>query len=111
MLERHGDRFLARVFTEQERSCVMRHEKRRVERLAARFAAKEAIAKALGTGISDGISWTDIEVVSEPSGRPAVALHGRAAEVAASLGIASWSLSLTHTGGFSAASAIACAAR
>src|SRR5690606_37134845 len=66
MLERHGDRFLARVFTEQERSCVMRHEKRRVERLAARFAAKEAIAKALGTGISDGISWTDIEVVSEP---------------------------------------------
>lgn len=107
MLESHGDRFLTRVFTPAEREFALRHERRRVERLAVRFAAKEAVVKALGTGMTRGIAWTDVEVVVQITGQPTVALHGRAAEIAAERGVSAWSLSLTHTGAMSAASAIA----
>jgi holo-[acyl-carrier protein] synthase len=93
VLDRHGDRFLARIFTERERLQA----RGRVEDLAIRFAAKEAISKALGTGLSRGIRWQDLEVVSLPSGQPTVELHGRARERAEALGLKTWSISLSHS--------------
>ncbi len=107
MVARHGDRFLQRVFTRAERDYADANPRRRTEHLAARFAAKEAVLKALGTGWRDGIAWTDVEVIREPSGMPSVRLHGRAATIAAELGVTGWMLSLTHAGEHAAASAIA----
>jgi len=106
MVAEHGDRFLERCFTERERSYSA-DRKRRDEHLAGRFAAKEAVLKALGTGWNDGIGWTDVEVVLLPSGQPMVKLTGRAAEIARDLGIADWSLSISHTETHAVASAIA----
>ena len=95
-IDRYGKRFLQRVFTEGEiRYCESKAN--RNERFAARFAAKEAGMKALGTGWSRGIRWRDLEVRRQPGGRPTLAFHGRAAEVAGSLGVGNVSLSLTHT--------------
>ena len=77
-LERYGERFTHRLFTETERA----KSDRRVGRAASyakRFAAKEACAKALGTGIGQGVFWTDMGVVNMPSGRPTLALTGGAA--------------------------------
>ncbi len=105
-LEEHGERFLERVFTVRERQYAA-DSKRKNEHLAARFAAKEAVLKALGTGWSQGIAWTDVEVVLLPSGQPTVHLHGKAMEIADTMGVTGWSLSLTHTATMAAASAIA----
>ena len=77
VIERHGERFLARVFTDIERAKADRR-KNRVETYAKRFAAKEACAKALGTGIRHGVWWRDMGVVNMPSGRPTMALTGGA---------------------------------
>src|SRR3979411_2808710 len=76
-IERHGDRFLARVFIDLERAKAERR-KTRAETYAKRFAAKEACAKALGTGIRHGVWWRDMGVVNMPSGRPTMALTGGA---------------------------------
>lgn len=105
-VERFGDRFLERVFTQGERAYAG-DGPRRNEHLAARFAAKEAVFKALGTGWAQGVGWTDIEVVREASGRPVLLLHGKAREVAETLGVRRWHLSLTHTGTMAMASVIA----
>ncbi|HEX4321540.1 MAG TPA: holo-ACP synthase [Acidobacteriaceae bacterium] len=102
-MERFGDRFLNRIFTARERAYCLR-KKNAAESFAARFAAKEAAAKALGTGISFGVTWLEIEVTREPSGRPGLAFHGRAAEIAARLGVTHAALSLTHTGAMAMAS-------
>jgi len=110
MLDEHAERFEQRIFTPGEIRYAAERPKRRVEHLAARFAMKEAVLKALGTGWRGGIRWTDIEVVSDRLGRPGVALTGEAAEVAASLGAASWQVSISHAAGLAMASAIACAA-
>ena len=78
-IERYGDRFLDRVFTEMERV----KSDRRVNRAASyakRFAAKEACAKALGTGLNHGVFWRDMGVVNLPSGQPTMTLTGGAAE-------------------------------
>jgi holo-[acyl-carrier protein] synthase len=77
VIERHGDRFLDRVFTpiERERADGRRN---RIETYAKRFAAKEACAKALGTGLRAGVWWRDMGVVNLPSGRPTMALTGGA---------------------------------
>src|SRR5689334_25188620 len=77
VIERHGDRFLTRVFTESERAKAERR-KNRVETYAKRFAAKEACSKALGTGIRSGVWWRDMGVVNLPSGRPTMKLTGGA---------------------------------
>ena len=95
-IARYGDRFLERVFTPAE-MLYCRRKKNAAESFAARFAAKEAGAKALGTGISHGISWLELEVLREPSGKPTLALTGRAAARAQSLGVARISVSLTHS--------------
>ena len=77
VIERHGDRFLDRIFTPTERERAERR-RNRVETYAKRFAAKEACAKALGTGLRDGVWWRDMGVVNLPSGRPTMALTGGA---------------------------------
>lgn len=106
MLDQHGDRFLERCFTEGERGFTA-GRRRRDEHLAARFAAKEAALKALGTGWRSGIAWTDVEVVSLPSGQPTLRLHGQAQRTAEEMGITDWSLTLSHTATYAVASAIA----
>ena len=96
VIERHGERFLKRIFTEGEiQYCESKAN--RVERYAARFAAKEAGMKALGTGWNHGVRWRDLEVARKPGGRPTLVLHGKAAEFAAKLGATNIALSLTHT--------------
>jgi holo-[acyl-carrier protein] synthase len=95
-MQRFGDRFLRRVFTEAEiRYCDSKAN--RAERYAARFAAKEAAMKALGTGWSQGVRWRDLEVTRQPGGRPSLAFHGKAADFAAMLGAKHVALSLSHT--------------
>jgi holo-[acyl-carrier protein] synthase len=78
-LERHGERFTHRVFTEIERVKSERRRQRAAS-YAKRFAAKEACAKALGTGLSQGVFWRDMGVVNLPSGKPTMRLTGGAAE-------------------------------
>jgi holo-[acyl-carrier protein] synthase len=91
-----GERFLRRVFTEEEiRYCDAKAN--RVERYAARFAAKEAAMKALGTGWNRGVRWRDVEVSRRPGGRPTMKFYGTAAEVASQLGTRNIALSLSHT--------------
>jgi len=104
-VERYGQRFLDRVYTRAEQAYCLRKRKAG-ESLAARFAAKEAGAKALGTGISYGVNWLEIEVVREPSGRPTVQFHGRAAQIASRLGVARAALSITHTAELAVASVV-----
>ena len=95
-VERFGDRFLQRVFTESEiRYCQSKQNM--MERLAARFAAKEAGFKAIGTGWRHGVTWQDVEVSREPGGRPTICFRGQAGEFAARLGARRASLSLSHT--------------
>jgi holo-[acyl-carrier protein] synthase len=77
VMERHGDRFLNRVFTPIERAKADRR-RNRAETYAKRFAAKEACAKALGTGLRAGVWWRDMGVVNLPSGRPTMELTGGA---------------------------------
>lgn len=104
-VDRYGDRFLDRVYTGAEQAyCLPR--RKAAESLAARFAAKEAGAKALGTGISRGVNWLEIEVILEPGGRPTLRFHGRAAVIAAQMGVARAALSLTHTGDLAMASVV-----
>jgi holo-[acyl-carrier protein] synthase len=77
LLDRHGERFLTRVYTEAETAYAMRGVNK-AERLAGRFAVKEAVMKALGTGKSQGILWRDVETLRGPFGKPEVHLHGQA---------------------------------
>jgi holo-[acyl-carrier protein] synthase len=91
-LDRHGERFLKRVFTELEVfEC-----RGRPEALAVRFAAKEAASKALGTGIGP-ISWRDIETLHKWSGEPYLVLHGSAERIALEAGLTAWAVSLSHS--------------
>ena len=77
-LDKYGERFLTRIFTEAEiEKSERRHQ--RAASYAKRFAAKEACSKALGTGIADGVFWRDMGVINLPSGRPTMSLTGGAA--------------------------------
>jgi len=81
VIERHGDRFLDRIFTEAERAKAARRAKNEnmvVATYAKRFAAKEACSKALGTGIRRGVWWRDMGVINLPGGRPSMQLTGGA---------------------------------
>ena len=77
-LEKHGERFIARVFTDIERAKSDRRAHNRAASYAKRFAAKEACAKALGTGLNHGVFWRDMGVVNLPGGKPTMALTGGA---------------------------------
>ena len=91
-IDRHGDRFVARIFTKAEQQEC----RGRIESLAARFAAKEAVAKALGCGIGE-VGWLDIEVVGDQNHAPHLYLHGEGENMARKLGLSNWSVSLRHT--------------
>ena len=95
-IERFGDRFLHRIYTDGEISYCD-HKANRFESYAARFAAKEAGMKALGTGWSQGVRWRDIEVVRRKGQRPTIQFHGQAAIIATQLGTKNIALSITHT--------------
>jgi holo-[acyl-carrier protein] synthase len=95
-IERHGARFVERVFTPAE-IAYAESKHNRYERYAARFAAKEAGMKAIGAGWRRGVRWQDFEVVNQPGGRPVLKLHGQAAHIAEGLGVRHIALSLTHT--------------
>jgi len=95
-IETLGDSFVNRVFTDNEISYCESKKKVKYESYAVRFAAKEAISKALGTGISSGMSWHDMEVINNTSGKPQVFLHGKAKELSEELHISSISVSLSH---------------
>ncbi|RKY24613.1 MAG: holo-[acyl-carrier-protein] synthase [Planctomycetota bacterium] len=106
MVQRHGERFLNRIFTAAEQAYSQAN-KNRMEKLAGRFAAKEAILKLLGTGWRGKIAWTDIEIVNNPMGQPEVAISGEVEKIAERLGIKHISVSITHTANFAIASAVA----
>jgi holo-[acyl-carrier protein] synthase len=101
-MERFGERFLRRIFTDEE-IAFCRAKATAAESFAARFAAKEAGAKALGTGIQHGVAWKELEVRRLPGQRPTLHLSGRARVIAGQLGVARVSLSLTHTRGLAMA--------
>ncbi len=94
-LAQHGERFAKRIFTPREIAYCEKF-KNRVERYAARFAAKEAAFKALGTGWGAGVRWLDVEITHQPSGKPELALAGRAYEVAQQLGVTRMAVSISH---------------
>jgi holo-[acyl-carrier protein] synthase len=95
-IERHGARFVERIYTRAEIAYIER-KANRYERYAARFAAKEAAMKAIGTGWRRGVRWQDFEVSNLPSGRPTLAFHGAAEKIAQGLGVRNIALSITHT--------------
>lgn len=100
LLDRWGERFARKVFTDGERAYCDRRGQR-AQHYAARFAAKEAALKALG--VPADLSWHELEVVSDGAGAPRLDLAGRAAEAAARLGARRAHLSLTHAGDMAAA--------
>lgn len=106
MIERHGELFLQRVFTEQEiRYCQRRKEA--IQHYAGRWAAKEAVMKTLGTGFTRGVGFQDIEVQNRRSGQPAIKLRGTAQDVAKRLGIDDVLISISHCRAYATATAIA----
>jgi holo-[acyl-carrier protein] synthase len=92
-LDRFGEKFCARILTQTELSLVPANA---VPYLASRFAAKEAAVKALGTGFRGGITFRDVEVVSDALGKPSVVFHGAALQRAKDLRVAGAHLSLSH---------------
>jgi holo-[acyl-carrier protein] synthase len=99
-VEKWESRFLNRIFTPAEQAYSL-SSRRPYPHLAARFAVKEAVLKAFGTGMRRGISWTDIEVRREPSGKPGVVLHGRAKAFTETLGVSGILVSVSHDSGYS----------
>ena len=109
VVERHGQRFVARVLTAGEIDICAG----RIPAIAARWAAKEAIAKMLGVGIrglasgADAIPWHDIEIQRDAAGKPLICLHRYAATSAAAQGLCSFDISISHDGEYAIASAVA----
>lgn len=101
-LDRWGERFQKRIYTEAERAYC----RGRLPELAARFAAKEAISKALGTGLV-GIFWVEMEVLGDRRGKPMVTLYGNARARAQELGLDEWAISLSHSDGNAVAFVVA----
>jgi holo-[acyl-carrier protein] synthase len=104
-IERFGDRFLRRVFTdgEIEYSMSMKFPERH---LAARFAGKEAVAKAFGTGIGKAMGWRNIDIRKKESGEPFLIFSGPAKAFAAERGVASALITLSHTEDYAVACAV-----
>ena len=98
-INRWGERFLRRIYTEQE----LKSYSRSPQSLAARFACKEAVIKLLGTG-KRGISWLEIETLSNTNGKPSVNLYGRAQSEANKLGLKEIAVSLSHSKEYAIAS-------
>jgi holo-[acyl-carrier protein] synthase len=104
-MQRHGGRFLERIFHPSEAAyCQSMHDPS--AHFAARFAAKEAVSKAFGTGFAGPVSWRDIEIRRKASGEPFVVLHAGAAELAKRLGVHTILISLSHSQSYSVANAL-----
>ena len=103
---RHGDAFLAKLFTAAEREYCDAMP-RPATHYAARFAAKEAVAKAFGSGIGREVGWLDMEIVRDESGRPSLRLTGAGRKFADKHGITTVHLSLSHAKDHAVASAVA----
>jgi holo-[acyl-carrier protein] synthase len=95
MIERHGELFIGRVYTDAEIEYC-RSRLAATQHYAGRWAAKEAVLKALGTGWRRGIHWRDIEVVNDRDGRPTVKLRGAARDVMEQAGIQQLHVSISH---------------
>ncbi len=106
MIQRHGDAFLNRIYTQAEIEYCS-SKKNSAQHYAGRWAAKEAVMKSFGTGFVKGIHWIEIEVVSLPSGKPVIELSGPTAQFAQSLGISQLLLSISHCKLYATATAIA----
>src|SRR5262245_46605198 len=106
MIDRHGEQFLTRVFTERELRYCQRSKHATVH-FAGRWAAKEAVLKCLGTGWRKGLCWTDVEVCNDPSGRPHVRLHAATRDHAGSLGVGEVLISISHCRAYATAYAVA----
>lgn len=104
-LERHGDRFRSRLFTNRERGYCESNVNS-VPYFSVRFAAKEAFAKALGKGIAEGIRWTDVEILRAENGKPSIQLHGKAEELFRMNGGKHVWLSMTHSHNIAAATVV-----
>ena len=104
-VERHGQRFLERIFTARELDDVG-DQVGRIPSLAARFAAKEAVSKAFGTGIGQ-IYWREIEILRGPEREPLLHLHGNSLRLAEEQKLTTWSLSLSHTEQYAIAMVVA----
>lgn len=106
MIEKHGELFLRRVFTENEVGyCSAR--KAATQHYAGRWAAKEAVLKALGTGWARGIAWVDIEVRNDVAGKPTIVLDGAARDIAEEMGIGEMMISISHCRSHATAYALA----
>jgi holo-[acyl-carrier protein] synthase len=99
-LDRHGERFFARICTESERADLKGREDQATA-LSGRFAVKEAFAKALDG--APGVGWHEVEVRRMPNGRPRLELRGKALEMVESVGADRWHVTITHDGGVAAA--------
>jgi holo-[acyl-carrier protein] synthase len=106
-IDAHGERYLSRVFTVQERVDTGEDP----ERLAARFAGKEAVVKLLRPERSDAVPLTDVAILLDDAGAPVVELTGRAAALAESIGCGAIAVSLSHERGLAVATAVALTAR
>lgn len=105
VIERHGEAFLHRVYTDAEISyCSKRREY--LQHYAGRWAAKEAVMKVLGTGFAPGVGWKDIEVATKPSGQPVIQLHGGVRELMERLAIDEILISISHCREYATATAI-----
>lgn len=98
----HGERFLRRIFTDEEVAYAMSSPPQMLQRLAARFAAKEAVRKVLRVG-EHSVGWRDVEVRRLPSGACEVVLHGPAATLARARGVGEMALSMSHDGDYATA--------
>ena len=106
MIDRHGEMFLTRVFTQGEISYC-RARRKSNEHFAARFAAKEAVLKCLGTGMAKGLSWTEIEICNNAGGQPSVTVHGATRELAQRKRVSEFLISLSHCRNYATAYATA----
>ncbi|TWT57667.1 Holo-[acyl-carrier-protein] synthase [Thalassoglobus neptunius] len=106
MIERHGELFLQRVYSETEIKYCQRH-KEAIQHYAGRWAAKEAVMKTLGTGFTKGVGWKDIQVHNKPSGEPVIVISGGAGQVAKLKGIDEVLITISHCRAYATATAIA----
>lgn len=106
MIERHGETFLARVFTPNENGYCG-PKKNKEQHYAGRWAAKEAVMKALGTGFIKGIGWKEIEIINLPSGKPTIVISGGVELHAGEMGIEEILITISHSREFATATAIA----
>jgi holo-[acyl-carrier protein] synthase len=105
-IQKYSGKFEDRVFTTKEIDYC-RSKADPFKHFAARFAAKEAVLKSLGTGMAEGISWKDMEILNQESGRPVLSLSGKGRDIFDSLNLSTIHISMTHDKQYAVAQAIA----